>query len=1689
MCDNVEEDLVKMDVMKVSEEDLRQMKRDREKMSEEFQHFLQVNLKKSTHDDNKSQIECEQSQQKVVNSLNVTQVVRNLNESPRSPLCHLSPHASDGMKTQHGISSSVLMSIRESPEKKTVKSNGGGAVEKKKMPPHGERTADDTCKKVKNYDPIEMRRYMRDQQKKRQMELKKTLTCDQARKLEIQKRLADLQENTKKILGRNVKQKVMGKKLDSAVTVRKNANGSKGSQKVVAKIKGNNTVKKSPRTTSATENRGNFHHVRIVGTPKVPQGVNTNDLDKNLPSHRDKSHKIHDKSNGGKVMLGESGKVIEGESGIEVKSSVEKLQVPDHLKVSMLKEQKKKKPSNENLPHWLRPTPVNIYPYNFITAVREKLDAISNAQLPEKYTITHLKSIPKDTSASSGSKSSGSRKNPDKWTDINRWTLQQEYNAKRGRSLEDPPQKVQNSNKKNPNTRSISEGLLTNFSSISLHLPESNTISDISSIQSEIFPSSIRLSSTKISRSERASVSDGGKSPEASPETTNISASSGRSVKGVTECIAPAAARDNNQLSPLSAELADTMRIMSQPGKRVEEVVIAKEQPNDDGNSNNEGGGGGKIGEFRSLSSDKFKPLDTSANRQEIHEGNLTDLLEAFNRSLTQVIQMNQQLYSALNKSPNATQHLVKNPPPNEKEEEIISAPKATEDSGKNPKYEDSFEEVNSTVKSVPRDDQKLLDDDATAAPRESVREIDGSEGVDKSGEIDLGSGTVNCRANKSTEESNGLEARAIDGNLMDARETNSTIGSDIFAVFNQTDMEVSYISSGGDEARETSITYSNIGLMIKTEKLKGDHLMTMIRMREKALIDRTRGQIAWLELQKKRFRDKGRVLEISAIRKKQRAILLKLERERAELQRQLRTQTHTMMARKSPSHRVRVVEKTISNVVSLRRSPVPPPEHRGAIKGYEIEAGDTLEKLLEQREKELQKRREHVEFLLQWHQRLEKEEKDVKEMEKKLLNSNLERLTEKNLPALTEKSEIEEEDVKLKRVEDIDKSLQILQNIVQESGNEGDFVDVRGVKLNNLWKKLVGREEEKFQPKHVYKMTKNDFSQLYEEAKMRILKEFHDEQKMQQLLEESMASVTKESNSQGSGEEKCQDSENAFQDYSTDDFETVTSVKESPPAPPQETQQKDSEKSQEESSKNSQESNSQSEENQTNSEKASSQSETPVEDSFRDESTEVPRNVETYQDSAQDNIPSIEEGFSQEILNEAEEEQLISEMTLPSFSETTIVDEATVEEIEGLEENVQIQDRSSENISNSPEEETEVNCQDSDLSVNSKSEIFDNISQESLNTIQESVSIDSPEDNVSSIKEVPTELEKRIIEVDVSLKDLSNTMEKSPILEALSPREDSSVSSPEASVPSSEESRASTSSERSENPSQGDDNPSQETSSKFIQEAYGEVYPKSSDDSQGSGSFSQQKIRDYKIPNRMPDIISEAELLRRQQMQIEQEIKQLEQSVPAVFLREIPNKPPPPYVPPAQDSPLATIFPSEERIAELVNNRTKELYASNQSAELDKSECHNITNVYEKIIVGMCEEIYGEIKETLDTQYDAPFQRVRLYRNKLAFFNPPDRLGCIQEHILESIGRILPGAGSYPRQSLQLPANSRRKRDQIDEIVIEEMLEDDWKWSNFQIEETEVLDTMTETIFSTLLEDAIRDIDVAYTRKFPPNT
>lgn len=194
--------------------------------------------------------------------------------------------------------------------------------------------------------------------------------------------------------------------------------------------------------------------------------------------------------------------------------------------------------------------------------------------------------------------------------------------------------------------------------------------------------------------------------------------------------------------------------------------------------------------------------------------------------------------------------------------------------------------------------------------------------------------------------------------------------------------------------------------------------------------------------------------------------------------------------------------------------------------------------------------------------------------------------------------------------------------------------------------------------------------------------------------------------------------------------------------------------------------------------------------------------------------------------------------------------------------------------------------------------------------------------------------------------------------------------------------------------------------------------------------------------------------------------------------------------------------FPSDDRIKEIVNQRVVELYEklnSSQSpdtpvrtdATFVKSPTLSVaspesplvvqgeTNIFERIILDSCEEIVHEISIP-DKQLTAGF------RLPLEFYNPPDRLKCVQQYTLKRIFKLISrsifsydggevklysGMRSYlPSQVAQLTFNNRRKRDAVDEILIQELYEDEARWTNFDAEEKEIRDSVTD--LKTLLAD-----------------
>ncbi|TRY83593.1 hypothetical protein DNTS_033709 [Danionella cerebrum] len=90
--------------------------------------------------------------------------------------------------------------------------------------------------------------------------------------------------------------------------------------------------------------------------------------------------------------------------------------------------------------------------------------------------------------------------------------------------------------------------------------------------------------------------------------------------------------------------------------------------------------------------------------------------------------------------------------------------------------------------------------------------------------------------------------------------------------------------SSGQDSF--SKFTMDLVRQYMKEEEVRAQHQSSLLRLREKALRDKTKAELAWLEHQKRHLRDKGEDDKMPPLRKKQRGLLMKLQQEQAEIKR-----------------------------------------------------------------------------------------------------------------------------------------------------------------------------------------------------------------------------------------------------------------------------------------------------------------------------------------------------------------------------------------------------------------------------------------------------------------------------------------------------------------------------------------------------------------------------------------------------------------------------------------------------------------------------------------------------------------------------------------------------------------------------------------------------------------------------------
>ncbi|XP_014663639.1 PREDICTED: centrosome-associated protein 350-like [Priapulus caudatus] len=121
-------------------------------------------------------------------------------------------------------------------------------------------------------------------------------------------------------------------------------------------------------------------------------------------------------------------------------------------------------------------------------------------------------------------------------------------------------------------------------------------------------------------------------------------------------------------------------------------------------------------------------------------------------------------------------------------------------------------------------------------------------------------------------------DRRNLDRSAPAEGEDPSSIGSSALRI---EDLAVPF----GKEDSFARLTVEMVSMYMQDEQRRCEHQVALLKLRETALADKTKAEVAWLQMKKDKLRDKGRD-EIMPIRHQQRALLQKLEHERAEMRR-----------------------------------------------------------------------------------------------------------------------------------------------------------------------------------------------------------------------------------------------------------------------------------------------------------------------------------------------------------------------------------------------------------------------------------------------------------------------------------------------------------------------------------------------------------------------------------------------------------------------------------------------------------------------------------------------------------------------------------------------------------------------------------------------------------------------------------
>ncbi|CAG4929674.1 unnamed protein product [Parnassius apollo] len=197
-----------------------------------------------------------------------------------------------------------------------------------------------------------------------------------------------------------------------------------------------------------------------------------------------------------------------------------------------------------------------------------------------------------------------------------------------------------------------------------------------------------------------------------------------------------------------------------------------------------------------------------------------------------------------------------------------------------------------------------------------------------------------------------------------------------------------------------------------------------------------------------------------------------------------------------------------------------------------------------------------------------------------------------------------------------------------------------------------------------------------------------------------------------------------------------------------------------------------------------------------------------------------------------------------------------------------------------------------------------------------------------------------------------------------------------------------------------------------------------------------------------------EAEELRRQQLAIEREIKALEQQqCQLLVVREIPDKPPPPYTPPSESrtSKLPRMFLADSTTEEKIQKHFIDL----------ANDIFDINDPFDAFVKDFCQENMERQRSVIS---DKPWDACNLLPQR-----PQPDTGQMVNKTYTELKEVLSGV-----RPTYISGVGSRRSDHIDDILFAEWRRCEPEWTSLHTDEAVVKNQLFESIFQKILIDTV---------------